>query len=330
MPRAIDVGTHVPHAAVRGVRDGGARARRRDRRRPRRDARRSCARRWRPARSASRPVAPHGHRDVHGEPVPGTFAADDELAALLDAMDDAGRGVFEVVPAGIGGIEGGDPEGAMEAELEWMLDLARRTAQPDHVPRDGAQRRPRRWRPLVRRGAPRSTRRAATSARRWPSRCFGVLFGHQSRMNPFRYRADATRALADLPFAERVAAAARPRVRAAILAEAPRATASPPRSTASPTHCSRTSSRSATSSTTSRPPEASVAAIAAARRASTRGSSCTTCMLGADGREFLLRPLLNFGGGSYDGLHDMMLDPIDACRASATAARTRRSSATRA
>ena len=34
-------------------------------------------------------------------------------------------------------------------------------------------------------------------------------------------------------------------------------------------------------------------------------------MLGADGREFLLRPLLNYGGGSYDGLHDMMLDPVD-------------------
>ena len=32
-------------------------------------------------------------------------------------------------------------------------------------------------------------------------------------------------------------------------------------------------------------------------------------LLGADGREFLLRPLLNFGRGSYDGLHDMMLDP---------------------
>ena len=29
-----------------------------------------------------------------------------------------------------------------------------------------------------------------------------------------------------------------------------------------------------------------------------------------DGQEFLLRPLLNFGRGSYDGLHDMMTDPV--------------------
>ncbi len=45
-------------------------------------------------------------------------------------------------------------------------------------------------------------------------------------------------------------------------------------------------------------------------------------LLGADGREFLLYPLLNFGRGSYDGLHDMMLDPDHASRDSATAART--------
>ena len=69
----------------------------------------------------------HGHRSVHGEPVPGTFAAIQELDTLSHAMDDAGRGVFQVVPTGIGGIEGGDPEGAMETELQWMIDLAAKT-----------------------------------------------------------------------------------------------------------------------------------------------------------------------------------------------------------
>ncbi len=33
-------------------------------------------------------------------------------------------------------------------------------------------------------------------------------------------------------------------------------------------------------------------------------------MLGADGRDFLLFPLLNYGKGSYDGLYDMMSDPL--------------------
>jgi N-acyl-D-aspartate/D-glutamate deacylase len=33
-------------------------------------------------------------------------------------------------------------------------------------------------------------------------------------------------------------------------------------------------------------------------------------LLGSDGREFLLLPLLNFGGDSYDGLAEMMSDPL--------------------
>ena len=33
-------------------------------------------------------------------------------------------------------------------------------------------------------------------------------------------------------------------------------------------------------------------------------------MLEDDGRNFLLFPLLNYGRGSYDGLHDMMRDPM--------------------
>ena len=33
-------------------------------------------------------------------------------------------------------------------------------------------------------------------------------------------------------------------------------------------------------------------------------------MLESDGREFLLFPLLNYGTGSYDGLHDMMSEPM--------------------
>jgi N-acyl-D-aspartate/D-glutamate deacylase len=33
-------------------------------------------------------------------------------------------------------------------------------------------------------------------------------------------------------------------------------------------------------------------------------------LLGSEGHEFLLLPLLNYGGGSYDGLLEMMRDPI--------------------
>ena len=44
---------------------------------------------------------PHAHHtDLDGEPVPGTFAADDELIGLAEAMVEAGGGLFEVVPHG--------------------------------------------------------------------------------------------------------------------------------------------------------------------------------------------------------------------------------------
>jgi N-acyl-D-aspartate/D-glutamate deacylase len=53
----------------------------------------------------------------------------------------------------------------------------------------------------------------------------------------------------------------------------------------------------------------SVAAIAA-REGRTPWEVMYDRMLDADGRDFLLLPLLNYGNGSYDGLHDMMSDPI--------------------
>jgi N-acyl-D-amino-acid deacylase len=44
------------------------------------------------------------HKAVNGEPVPGTFAAEDELFGLGRALGAVGRGVFELAPAGIQGF----------------------------------------------------------------------------------------------------------------------------------------------------------------------------------------------------------------------------------
>ncbi len=54
--------------------------------------------------------------------------------------------------------------------------------------------------------------------------------------------------------------------------------------------------------------ERSVAAVAA-RTGRDPWEVTYDLMLGAQGREFLLFPLLNYAGGSYDGVYDMITDP---------------------
>jgi N-acyl-D-aspartate/D-glutamate deacylase len=305
MSRAIDVGAMVPHAALRayvmGEREhGDATA---DDLTTMTELLRASIQAGALGFSTGRT---HGHRSVHGEPVPGTFAAIEEVAALAEAMDAAGRGVFQVVPTGIGGIEGGDPDGSMETELQWMLDLAARTrsaltflVMESNVDPDG-------WRPWFE--AVHRVNAAGGNLRpQVADRCFGVLLGHQSRMNPFKYAPTYAR-LVDLPFSQRVGQFRRTEVRDAILAEARESNRQ-----------STTLDRVSTSLFANLfplgneleyepTPEQSVAAIAA-RDGVDPWVLMYDLLLGADGKEFLLRPLLNFGRGSYDGLLDMMLDP---------------------
>ncbi len=215
---AIDVGTHIPHAAVRAYVMGeralddatdddleqmGAIVR---------AGLEAGALGFSTGRTA-------GHRDARGNPVPGTFAPEDELAALLGAMDDVGAGVFEVVPAGVGGEITGDAAGAMEHELEWLVRLGEGTRRPitflvmerpevDH------------WRPWFE-AARQANARGANLRPQVGNRCFGVLMGLQSKLNPFQYRPTYRDHLADLPLPERVLRMRDPEVRARILAEEP-------------------------------------------------------------------------------------------------------------
>jgi N-acyl-D-aspartate/D-glutamate deacylase len=306
MPRAIDIGTHVPHAAVRSyvmaeraledataedlaamaaiVRDGIA----------------AGALGFSTGRTA-------GHRDVHGQPVPGTFAPRDELRALMDAVVAGGGGVVQVVPAGVGGVITGDPADAMDSELALITEVGRATGLPvtflvmqqNGEDVDG-------WRPWFDQVRS-ANERGANIRAQVGDRCFGVLMGHQSRLNPLRYR-PSYRAIADLPLAQRVAALRDPALKARILAE--------PADRSGPVALDQGGRRAFANlfplgdTLDYEPgPEASVAAMAE-RAGRDVWDLAYDVMLGHDGREFLLLPLLNYGGGSYDGLLEMMRDPI--------------------
>jgi N-acyl-D-aspartate/D-glutamate deacylase len=302
---AIDVGTHVPHAAVRSyvmgdraldpataddlsqmcdiVRDGlGAGAL---------------------GFSTGRTI---GHRDVHGKPVPGTFAEQDELAALLATMDEVGAGVFEVVPAGVGGEVTGDVEGAMEAELEWLVRLGessnrRITFLAMERAEVGG------WRPWFE-AAHRANERGANLRPQVGNRCFGVLLGLQSKLNPFQYRPTYRDELANLPLAKRVRRMRDPEVRGRILAEEP--------DFSGPFLMDQIGRRAldhlyvlGDGLEYEPAPTTSIRSIAK-NLGVDPWEVAYDAMLGAEGKEFLLWPLLNYGNDCYDGLLEMMEDPI--------------------
>jgi N-acyl-D-aspartate/D-glutamate deacylase len=70
-----------------------------------------------------------GHRSVAGEPIPGTFAEKAELLAIGRAMKNAGKGVFQAVPAGVVGDIAGPEKWTTEQEVELFADIARESGR---------------------------------------------------------------------------------------------------------------------------------------------------------------------------------------------------------
>src|SRR5207237_9874662 len=73
--------------------------------------------------STSRTIA---HMAIDGEPVPGTFAAEDELFGIGRVLGDLGTGVFELAPAGALGEDLAAPD----REMARMRKLAAANKRP--------------------------------------------------------------------------------------------------------------------------------------------------------------------------------------------------------
>ncbi len=69
-----------------------------------------------------------GHRDIRGRIIPGTHAAEEEMMAFADVIKAAGRGVFELIPAGtIGDLEHmGGEQTTYQEELELLALVSKR------------------------------------------------------------------------------------------------------------------------------------------------------------------------------------------------------------
>jgi N-acyl-D-amino-acid deacylase len=124
LPHVTDLGTQVPHGAVRAYVMGERGARNEPATPDDIEAMGRIVAEGIAAGalgfSTSRTLA---HRAIDGEPVPGTFAAEDELFGIAAAM---GGGVFELAPAGALGEDLAAPA----KEVDWMRRLAEATGRP--------------------------------------------------------------------------------------------------------------------------------------------------------------------------------------------------------
>src|SRR3954454_1915578 len=154
-----------------------------------------------------------GHRAMDGRPVPGTFAAEDELFALGRAMQRGGRAVFELAPLGASGEDLLAPQ----REMAWMVKLSDDLGLPVSFTLLQIDAAPDAWRGLM----DESLRAYDSGAQVVPqvaARPFGMLLGFPTR-HGFTGRPTYRAMAARLSPEELLAELAKPAVRAQILAE---------------------------------------------------------------------------------------------------------------
>lgn len=295
---AIDVGTQVPHGAVRAY-VMGERGARNEPATP--DDIAAMARIVREGIEAgalgvstSRTIA---HRAIDGEPVPGTFAAEDELFAMGRALAEAGSGVFELAPAGVMGEDLAAPD----REMDWMIRLADETGRPVSFALLQHDLEPDQWKKMLdlvtdvhQRGIPIRPQVAG--------RPLGLLLGletfHALRDRP------SYRAIEALPLREKVACLSDPQVRARILSEAPDAD---PRMAFVGLGLDRTF-RLGDPPDYEPAPEESIAAIAR-EQGRDPWDLYYDLLLEDGGHQLLLRPLLGYAHFTQEPIREMVLHP---------------------
>ena len=159
-----------------------------------------------------------GHQSIHGDPVPGTFASEDEVFAIGRAMQASGA-VFELVPGGSvgqGGLALGANEPQLDAELDWMNRLSIETGLPITFLIVEFSEDPEAWKRVME-YVRLANRNGAHLYPQTASRPAGVLLSWQS--NHLFQRRPSYLKIAGLPLEERVRLLRDPAVKAAILSE---------------------------------------------------------------------------------------------------------------
>ena len=293
MRRAIDVAAQVPHGAVRAY-VMGERGARNEKASP--DDIDAMARIVREAIAAgalgfstSRTLL---HRAIDGEPVPGTFAGEEELLGIGRAL--GARAVFELASDLA-------PEGN---ELAWMEKVSNESGCPVTFACLQNDFDPGQWRRLLR-GAEQAAERGARVVPQVAARPTGLLLGLSSTFHPLSDHPTYRNELAALPLDERVRRMRDPALRRRLLAETPE-------------HLAPIGGYIAQSFHKLFPlgdppdyepaPEQSIRA-----RAQREGRAplevAYDLLLEREGRELLYFPLLNYSDGDFEPIREMLLHP---------------------
>jgi len=243
--------------------------------------------------STSRTIA---HRAIDGEPVPGTFAAEDELFGIGRVLGELGRGIFELAGAGAAGEDIAAPR----REIDWMRRLSREIRRPVTFTLLQVNAAPDLWREQF----ALSVAALNEGAQIYPQvagRPFGLMIGHQTKIHPFNDRPSFV-ALLSRTLEERVRAMRDPALKRRILSE---------RNPAQPSMLSTQYGRTFPIGT---PPnyepsyEDSIEALAK-RLGRDAEDVLYDKLLEQDGRELLLMPVLNYAELSCDPIREMVLHP---------------------
>jgi N-acyl-D-amino-acid deacylase len=297
----MDVGTQIAHGAVRAYVMGERGARNEpatpDDITEMKELVKAAVRAGALGFSTSRTLA---HVAIDGEPVPGTFAAEDELFGIGAALGELGTGVFELAPMGSAGEDVIGPA----KEVDWMRRLSAAIGRPVTFALLQVDADPGLWRELM----DESLRAAEEGADLWPQvagRATGLLSGHQTTYSLFdmipAYQALKARRLSNADFE---LALRDPEVRRSIVEWVPGDAATAER---------MEKSYDATFVLGIPPdyepgPERSLASIAA-KSGRTPLEVAYDAMLDDGGRALLYVPILNYSSGSLEPAREMLLHP---------------------
>jgi N-acyl-D-aspartate/D-glutamate deacylase len=245
-----------------------------------------------------------GHTSLDGTPVPGTFADDDELFAIAQAVRDGGGRIFEIAMAG---ISPGDDPSIVATELDWIGAMAAATGLTTTFIVLQHTQDPQRWRTEMNAAAG-WRERGANVVPLVAGRPFGVILGWEVR-HPFRLR-PSYEALDHLPRADRVVELRRAEVRDAILAEQP-LTEDPVQTFTQAAligllpYCYVLAGDEPDYE---QPATESLLAIAEREGTSVEAVAYDALAAG-DGTTMLLLPLFNYADANHDALYEQMQDP---------------------